>query len=263
MTNLIYQEQIVPSKVVFLINSGLVKFLSDRKHSKWFKLWRSGLNSLILLLSFYVTLGKMLYFFKPRSPMWKRRITALSQFMPVLWIRQSVDWLRDVYAHLWEGTYKNTLKRLQIHEWDPTKLGICITFGRHTGGIHSPRVSPQGLGNPPTSLPLFLPNSCYVIGKVPSLQPSRGWLYAGLCSSSWVYFSQMPADGSAGWVMTEICPWKPAKSFGKAIIDFFFCFQLIDWKCLKLTSESRLIFPMLLCRETKWILSEPWRQIEE
>lgn len=149
MTNLIYQEQIVPSKVVFLINSGLVKFLSDRKHSKWFKLWRSGLNSLILLLSFYVTLGKMLYFFKPRSPMWKRRIAALSQFMPVLRIQQSVDWLRDVYAHLWEGTYKNTLKRLQIHEWDPTKLGICITFGRHTGGIHSPRVSPQGLGKSP------------------------------------------------------------------------------------------------------------------
>lgn len=88
MTNLIYQEQIVPSKVVFLINSGLVKFLSDRKHSKWFKLWRSGLNSLILLLSFYVTLGKMLYFFKPRSPMWKRRIAALSQFMPVLRIQQ-------------------------------------------------------------------------------------------------------------------------------------------------------------------------------
>lgn len=60
----------------------------------------------------------------------------------------------------WEGTYKNTLNRLQIHELDLTKLGRSVAFGCHTRCIHSPRVRPQGLGklwiNPIISLPLCL-----------------------------------------------------------------------------------------------------------
>lgn len=44
-TNLIYHRPIVLAKLIFWINSGLVKFLSERRQNKWFKLWRPRFNS--------------------------------------------------------------------------------------------------------------------------------------------------------------------------------------------------------------------------